>query len=130
MTRRITYLACPYTHERSEIRTERFEAANKAAAFLIRRGYVVFSPITMTHPIDMLLAGQHATLGTEYWTEFDEAFMEVCSEMAVLQLSGWQESSGVQRELLFFQRRARPIWFLDPTLPDYGLTSMRRLSAR
>jgi hypothetical protein len=121
MTEQITYLACPYTHELPQVRAERFMAANKAAAFLIRRGYIVFSPITMTHPIDMLLAGEDATLGTDYWVRFDEAFMDLCSNMAVLQLPRWQESSGVMREILFFQQKGRPIWFLDPTLSDYGL---------
>ena len=44
----------------------------------------------MTHPIDMVLAGASNTLGSDYWVAFDEAFMEMCSEMVVIRLEGWE----------------------------------------
>jgi hypothetical protein len=119
-SRRLIYLACPYTNATPTVRAERFAAANKAAAFLISRGHVVYSPITMTHPLDLILAGNEATLGTDFWTDFDETFMEFCTELAVLQIAGWQESSGIARETNFFQNRHRPISYLDPTRSDYG----------
>ncbi len=116
-TRKIVYLACPYTDDSSQIREKRFRAATEAAANLIRQGHIVFSPVTMTHSIDIVLAGSESTLGTEFWVRFDEAFMEVCSEMAILRIEGWQESSGILRERKFFESRGRPVWFLDPA-PD------------
>jgi hypothetical protein len=113
-TAKIVYLACPYTHPSSQLRERRFLAATNAAARLINQGHVVFSPITMTHPIDLVLAGKDSTLGTDFWVRFDEAFMGVCSEMAILRIEGWQESAGILREREFFEKRGRPIWFLDP----------------
>src|SRR3954470_8339054 len=44
--RKIIYLACPYTDGDPRLREQRFEAATDAAAFLIRQGYIVYSPIT------------------------------------------------------------------------------------
>ena len=62
----IIYLACPYTHPSAEVRLQRFELATRAAAKLISEGLIVFSPITMSHPIDMQLAGKHNTLAANF----------------------------------------------------------------
>lgn len=87
-----------------------------AAAALIRQGHIVFSPITMTHPIDMVLAGEANTLGSEYWVDFDIAFMDRCDEIAVLKIEGWQQSCGIQREISYFRQHGKPIWFLSETM--------------
>lgn len=115
MTAKITYLACPYSHESLAVRTWRFSMVTLAAASLIEKGMVVFSPITMTHPIDRALCQDNASMGTDYWVSFDEAFMAACSEIVVLKLDGWEESSGVQREITYFRDRKLPVRFLDPS---------------
>jgi len=109
----ILYLAAPYTHPDPVVRNERVQLVNAAAAELIRMGRVVFSPLTMTHPLDILLAKESETLGSDYWVKFDEAFMEFCSDIAVLRLDGWKDSSGVAREIRFFSERGRPIYYFD-----------------
>ena len=76
----IVYLACPYSKGTSKARLARFEAATHVAAKLIERRLIVFSPLTMTHPIDVVLAEEGETLGSDYWVEFDIVFMEACSE--------------------------------------------------
>jgi Domain of unknown function (DUF1937) len=106
---RIIYLACPYTHPVGAIRKQRFELATKAAASLIVRDYIVYSPITMTHPLDLVLSEKNQTLGSDFWVKFDEAFMEICSEMIVLILPGWQDSSGIKREIQYFQSHGKKI---------------------
>jgi hypothetical protein len=111
---RLVYLAAPYTHATPEIRQARFEAVTRAAAWLVQKGRIVYSPITMTHPIDVVLAGEGATLGSEFWVKFDEAFMSVCAEIVVLRLEGWEHSSGVARELAFFRERGLPVAYIDP----------------
>ncbi|WP_339026625.1 DUF1937 family protein [Bradyrhizobium symbiodeficiens] len=111
---KIVYLACPYTDASADVREERFRAATRAATKLIEKGLVVFSPITMTHPIDIEMAGAAGTLGSEYWGKFDEAFMSACSELAILKIEGWDTSLGVARELRFFEARGLPVWFVDP----------------
>lgn len=108
----IIYLACPYTHPESRMRESRFELATRAAAKLIQQGYIVYSPITMTHPLDVVLAGEDNTLGSDYWVQFDEAFMAACTEMVVLQLDGWEQSRGIQREIEYFRAHGKPVRFL------------------
>jgi uncharacterized protein DUF1937 len=109
----LIYLACPYTHSSAAIRLERFQQVTKSAAALIRQGHIVFSPITMTHPIDLEMAGSENTLGSEFWVAFDEAFMERCDVFALLPLDGWQQSSGVLREIEFFRNAGKPLMVID-----------------
>ena len=45
------YLASPYSHRDEAIMEERFRAACRAAAYLMRRGNVVFAPICHSHSI-------------------------------------------------------------------------------
>ena len=47
---RIIYLAGPYTHGDPQIREQRYNIITSVAADLISQGYIVFSPLTMTHP--------------------------------------------------------------------------------
>ena len=108
----ILYLAGPYTHPDPEVREARYHIITSVAAEIVARGRIVFSPLTMTHPIDKLLSKNTETLGSDYWVRFDESFMEFCSEMAVLMLNGWDKSSGVAREIKYFRERGRPIYYL------------------
>jgi hypothetical protein len=111
--RRIVYLACPYTHPDPNVRRERFVSATTVAAILIGQGRIIYSPITMTHPIDLLLAGDGKTLGSDYWVLFDEAFMDMCAEMFVIQIEGWRDSEGIRREMEYFKSQGKPIRFVD-----------------
>lgn len=97
------------------VRLERFEASAHAAAELIRRGMFVYSPITMTHPIDLVLAEEGGSMGSDYWCDFDEAFMAVCGEMIVLTIEGWSESRGIARETAYFEKEGKPVRFMRPT---------------
>jgi hypothetical protein len=108
---RIVYLACPYSHADASVRRKRYELATAAAATLVKQGVIVFSPITMTHPLDVALAGE-TSLGSEFWVKFDEAFMDVCYEMIILKVDGWEESSGIRREMDFFEQEGKPISYM------------------
>lgn len=110
--RRVIYLAGPYTSADAEGRIARFEALTVAAAGLIRQGHIVYSPITHTHPIDLHFVREGVNLSSDYWCDFDETFMAVCTEMAILPLPGWESSSGIKRERAYFEARGLPIWFI------------------
>lgn len=112
MTHRIVYLACPYSHLDMAVRLERFDASTHAAAELIRRGMFVYSPITMTHPVDLVLAEEGGSMGSDYWCDFDEAFMDVCAEMIILTIPGWEQSRGIAREKEHFASRGKPVRYL------------------
>ncbi len=45
------YLASPYSHDDPAVRQERFDAACRAAAELVRQGKTVFRPVAHSHAI-------------------------------------------------------------------------------
>jgi nucleoside 2-deoxyribosyltransferase len=90
-----TYLALPYSHPDPRVRADRFEAANRAAAALMRAGYSVFSPISHSHPISVYGVPGDWTR----WELLDRRMLRQCDEAVVLTLDGWRESRGVQAEL-------------------------------
>lgn len=102
------YLASPYTHPDSEVRRQRFEAACRAAAELIRMGKTVFSPIAHSHAI--CLYG--LPLDWRFWERHDRRYLEMCDEVVVLMLDGWRESAGVQAEIEIAQSLGKPVSYL------------------
>jgi hypothetical protein len=103
------YLACPYTHPDFEVREYRYRAVNQALAYLIKQDLVVFSPISMTHGVDILLG----RIDPEYWYKFDDEFMQHCAECYVLTLPGWSTSNGVSREIKHFRNNNKPVRFMN-----------------
>lgn len=107
------YLASPYTHPDPAVRQERFEAACRAAAALMRRGRICFSPIAHSHPLC-----QYGLPGDwEFWQRQDLEFLAACDEVVVLKLDGWQHSRGIQAEIAAARALGKPVGFLEPAAP-------------
>ena len=97
LTRPLTYLASPYSHPEEVVRERRFRMVTDAAAWLIEnKGWNVFSPITHSHPLADLggLKGDW-----EVWKQIDTEYLGVSQRMVVLQLDGWNKSTGVLAEI-------------------------------
>ena len=96
MKKPLVYLACPYSDPQMSVQQFRFEMANRMAAHLMKKGYFVFSPISMCHPI----AVQCGLPGSfDFWADLDRAFLSCCNKMVVLQLPGWKDSKGIKAEI-------------------------------
>lgn len=89
------YLACPYSDPDPKIMEERFKEVTRAAGILIKKGYIVFSPITHCH-----LIAQMCELPTdvEFWIKYDQEFIKWCDEMWILTLPKYTKSIGVHNE--------------------------------
>lgn len=107
----LIYLCSPYSDPDPAVRQERFEAVCRAAAGLMVRGLVVFSPIAHTHHI--ALAGNLPT-GWDYWQKVDAAFLSACSRVVVLMLPGWRDSKGIAEELRLARVMGKPFDYLTP----------------
>lgn len=113
----ISYLAGPYTSTYIHIRDRRYHQISFVAAQLMKRGEVVYSPITACHH----LANDHnLPIDAKYWLRHDLAFLSRCDKMYVLQLDGWKESVGVQNEIAFAAEHNIPIEYV--TLGDFSGT--------
>ena len=108
---RFTYLASPYTHDDADVRHERYVCACRAAAYLMARGEVIFSPIAHSHPIEQ--QGGRMESG-EFWRRQDEPYLEFCSKLYVLLLAGWDRSAGVAHEIRRAIERGIPVEFIEP----------------
>ena len=102
------YLACPYSDDLSYVRHKRFTAVSRIAAILVKAGLLVYSPISMTHPM--------ATYGNmdgtwETWEKMDEWMLGLCDELWVLKLDGWAQSIGVKVEVGLAYERGMPVQF-------------------
>jgi nucleoside 2-deoxyribosyltransferase len=104
------YLASPYSHPDPAVRQERYEAVCQAAAELISRGHIVFSPVAHSHTI--------ATYGLpgdwEFWQRTDRWFIRHCQRLVVLTLPGWRESQGVAAEMEIARGLGKPVVLLAP----------------
>lgn len=117
------YLAGPYSDADPEIEAMRFRCLTIVAGSLIRQGRIVLSPITHSHPIHLeLLAHLGESLTNDQWREYDEAFMNVCSEMVILRLPGWEQSKGIKQEIAYFEAQGKRISYIDlPMRPTLAL---------
>ena len=108
--KRLTYLACPYSHQNPLIRQARFEAANRAAGQLMCRGLIVFSPVSHSHPI---AESFDLPKDWDFWREYCLTFLTMSKQMYVLRCLGWTESVGVQAEITYANEHRIPVFFMD-----------------
>jgi hypothetical protein len=100
------YLAIPYAGQ------EGFsvEVANKVSGELMKRGKVVFSPISHTHSIAEMC---EMPVCWEFWEKQDKAMIDRADEILVVCIDGWDHSRGVIEELEHAEILGIKIGFLD-----------------
>lgn len=103
------FLAGPYGHKDPAVTAARFDEANEVSAKIIRAGAAVFSQISMSHPINGKMSDLDGAEIGKIWAPVDRIFMDAMDEIIVIDGPGWKESSGVAREIAFFQERNRPV---------------------
>jgi len=106
----VIYLASPYSHPEAEVRRARFEAACRAAAELTRQGKTVFAAVVHSHQISRY----GLPLDWKFWARHDRRFLELCREVVVLMLPGWEASVGVQAEIAIARELGKPVSFIRP----------------
>ena len=108
------YLGAPYSHPNPLWMSLRFELINLAALQLIRRGYIVFSPISHSHPIANAAAEKQTVQNYDLWLNQDKHFLEWADILVVLCLPGWAKSKGLLFERDWCLEHNKPVGLLDP----------------
>lgn len=101
----LSYLAAPYRHEDPKVLSFRLAAVTYTAYEMIRKGRMVFSPLTHNMPIDRI--GFHGDWSV--WKTYDRLMLERCDALTVLTLPGWEESKGVRAEIRWAEELNMPI---------------------
>jgi hypothetical protein len=113
--RDFVYLACPYSAPDPYTKEDRFISVTKAASHLMSCGFIVYSPITHCHPMEV-----HGGLpqGWKFWKRIDEVYIKHCHTVFILPLEGWESSVGVNAEIIMANKMGIPILFLNPVNYD------------
>ena len=107
------YLASPYSGTDFE-QELRYSHVKLAVKFAIEEHLAVYSPILHSHDLAKTyqLPGDAA-----YWELVNSGFINNCSEVWVLMMTGWEESRGVELEIQYARLLEKPVRFvyLPPT---------------
>lgn len=79
MKNKIIYLGIPYTWDAEKS----FKIANKVTADLMNKGYVVFSPVSHSHPVADYL-DESLRYDQDFWMKQDLTILEKCDEMYIV----------------------------------------------
>lgn len=104
------YLASPYSNPDPLIRKTRFLLAEQVTAELMNRRLTVFSPIVYTHEMALKYS---FPADFAFWQAFCIGMLRKASSLYVLQISGTDESVGVQAEIAFAISAGIPIHQVD-----------------
>ena len=117
------YLASPYWHSDERIRETRFKLVTRATAHFVLQGYIVFSPITHSHPISCEMdRGEHkpgGVLGHDFWLNQDMHFLNWAEELWILMLDGWEKSYGVKWETDYMYIDQKVIRYVNPDTLEF-----------
>jgi hypothetical protein len=101
------YLATPYSDPDATVRQMRHDMVTELAQALVKRGLTVFSPITYGIAFE-----EHIGSDWQAWAEFDRKFICASKELWVYTQPGWQNSVGVNAEILIANEAQIPVAFV------------------
>lgn len=116
----VYYVASPYSalhpkteDDRSRIQRERYNSVTQVIAKLTKdHELVLLGPITHSHNLKIFEPG----LGTswDFWKRYDTKFIERSVDaMLVIKLPGWEDSIGVDAEIVLAEKLDKPIYYLN-----------------
>ena len=102
---KLVYLASPYSDPSCDVRMLRYHAVTYIASELMRRGELIYSPITHGHAIatDATKIACRAKLptGWDFWGQHCCEMLRACGMMLILTLPGYEQSEGIANEMSF-----------------------------
>ena len=101
----LVYIASPYSDSDLAVMQARYEVVRDVTLRIICEQKVVipYSPIAYTH--------QFGEIGGIDWYEWDFKFLHRCDRMLVVQMDGWEDSVGIQKELEYCKRNLIRIYY-------------------
>jgi hypothetical protein len=106
------YVAAPYTHADLNVVKQRMLVFANVMAKLIADGEHPVSPL-MNHFLTDYVETSFP-LTWDYWQEYSLALLKNCTEMYVITVDGWDQSTGVRAEIEMAERMLIPVTYLNP----------------
>jgi len=111
------YFAHPYTCKADDGRyipegeAANYRLCNIRAAKLIEAGWLIYSPISHTHPIHIAYPNFVGKEVHDMWYHFDNAFIERVPFRGIILAPGWENSKGCVAEKKLFERLDREVLY-------------------
>lgn len=112
-----SYLASPYTDSDHRVESFRFDQAMSAVVWLLTHRSTVYSPIVRFHPI---ATSHNLPRDIQFWRNHNLAMLLEAKELLVLQIDGWDRSSGVRWEIEHARGNNTPMFYLTPVEAGEG----------
>lgn len=106
------YLASPYSHSDPFIREYRYLSILELVTKMLKEHQYVYSPIVHNHEIGKMLETD-GSASFDFWSSFDFHMIELCENLTVAMLPGWEESRGVTAEIAYARELGKSVLFLN-----------------
>lgn len=88
----------PYSHKDPKVKEERAYVLSLAAAAIMQGGKIAFSPVV--YGLSVIDRSKlELPDSTEFWNDFCVTFTSKAKDVWVLDMEGWQDSTGVKNEI-------------------------------
>lgn len=105
------FISAPYSHLDPEVVQLRVDLVCHYAAKLFNEGKVPFSPVIIGHTISGV--AKNISVKSSDWEAYSRESLIVCTQVHVLTLPGWEDSSGVANELAVAREYNKPVILVD-----------------
>jgi Domain of unknown function (DUF1937). len=105
----LVYLSIPYSDKSKLVVRRRMEVFNQITLKLLSMGVHVVSPMLVEH----LLTDTDIEITYDRWSEYCETMMNSCDELWVIQVEGWDKSTGVKAEIEYAKKTKKAVAFLE-----------------
>lgn len=103
------YISAPYSNATDK--DERMSMVSTYSANCLKRNEFVICPLTMGH--NFIKTGVQLPFDSNWWLGWCFAILSKCTQMDVLMIPGWEESTGVMAEIRFAQGNNIPINYVQ-----------------
>lgn len=109
----LKYLACPFSHEDSEVEIARWNLSTQVAAHMMGNDMPhVHNPLTTSllyqNINDSIPSSWH------FWERVDFEYLSMSSKLYVLKINGWRQSRGVSAEIKYAEDNDMEVSYIDP----------------
>ncbi len=119
-------ISTPYSHVDPEVKKRRIRETSTACAWFMNNDFMVFSPITYGCAIiengDIKLPDSNT-----FWKEYCDTFVAHSKQVFVLNMEGWDISSGVKAEIEAAKLHSIPVHLVQIDYEKNALQFLKEL---
>jgi hypothetical protein len=113
----------PYSHKDPAVKELRIKTIAKACVKLMADGKTHLATSPLLYGLSLISHTQEGDVklpdSYEFWEKFCLAFVEVGTELYVLNLDGWEESGGTKGEIIKAKELKIPVYLVDSKTLEY-----------